>query len=76
MQAASDIGIRYLTLYSFSSENWARPRNEVDYLMGLVKRFVRKDLAELHANNVRVRISARNPGWMANLPVSSMKRRN
>jgi undecaprenyl diphosphate synthase len=62
VQAASDIGIRYLTLYSFSSENWARPRNEVDYLMGLVKRFVRKDLAELHANNVRVRIIGEKSG--------------
>jgi undecaprenyl diphosphate synthase len=56
VRAASEIGIRYLTLYSFSSENWSRPRLEVDYLMGLVKRFVRNDLAELHASNVRVRI--------------------
>jgi undecaprenyl diphosphate synthase len=56
VRAASDLGIRYLTLYSFSSENWSRPRTEVDYLMGLLKRFVRNDLAELHANNVRVRI--------------------
>jgi undecaprenyl diphosphate synthase len=56
VRAASDLGIRYLTLYSFSSENWSRPRLEVDYLMGLVKRFVRNDLAELHASNVRVRI--------------------
>lgn len=56
VRAAADLGIRYLTLYSFSSENWSRPRTEVDYLMGLVKRFVRNDLADLHANNVRVRI--------------------
>ncbi|CAM5765678.1 isoprenyl transferase [Labrys miyagiensis] len=56
VRAASDLGIRYLTLYSFSSENWSRPRTEVDYLMGLVKRFVRNDLAELHASNVRVLI--------------------
>jgi undecaprenyl diphosphate synthase len=62
VRAAADLGIRYLTLYSFSSENWSRPRTEVDYLMGLVKRFVRNDLAELHANNVRVRIIGEREG--------------
>nr|WP_307428231.1 isoprenyl transferase [Labrys monachus] len=62
VRAASDIGIRYLTVYSFSSENWSRPRTEVDYLMGLVKRFVRNDLAELHASNVRVRIIGEKDG--------------
>src|SRR3954447_25048344 len=48
VRAAGDIGIRYLTLYSFSSENWSRPRSEVDDLMGLLKRFIRNDLATLH----------------------------
>jgi len=62
VRAASDIGIRYLTVYSFSSENWSRPRSEVDYLMGLVKRFIRNDLADLHASNVRVRIIGRQDG--------------
>jgi len=62
VRAAADLGIRYLTLYSFSSENWSRPRTEVDYLMGLVKRFVRNDLAELHANNIRVRIIGEREG--------------
>ncbi len=62
VRAASDLGIRYLTLYSFSSENWSRPRTEVDYLMGLLKRFVRNDLAELHANNIRVRIIGEREG--------------
>lgn len=56
VRAAREIGIRYLTIYSFSSENWSRPAQEVSELMGLLKRFVRHDLAELHANNVRVRI--------------------
>src|SRR3712207_2378294 len=50
------LGIRYLTVYSFSAENWRRPAQEVSDLMGLLKRFVRHDLAELHANNIRVRI--------------------
>jgi undecaprenyl diphosphate synthase len=56
VKAAGELGIRYLTLYSFSSENWSRPKSEVDDLMGLLKRFVRNDLADLHASNVRVRI--------------------
>jgi undecaprenyl diphosphate synthase len=56
VRAAGDLGIRYLTVYSFSSENWRRPAQEVADLMGLLKRFVRHDLADLHANNVRVRI--------------------
>src|SRR3712207_2253651 len=50
------LGIRYLTVYSFSAENWRRPAQEVSDLMGLLKRFIRHDLAELHANNIRVRI--------------------
>ncbi len=56
VRAAMDLGIEYLTVYSFSSENWSRPPQEVAYLMGLLKRFIRNDLAELHQNGVRVRI--------------------
>lgn len=56
VRAAQDLGVRYLTVFSFSAENWARPPAEVQFLMGLLKRFVRNDLAELHANNVRVRV--------------------
>jgi undecaprenyl diphosphate synthase len=56
VRAAIELGIRYLTIYSFSSENWRRPAQEVSDLMGLLKRFVRNDLADLHAHNVRVRI--------------------
>jgi undecaprenyl diphosphate synthase len=56
VRAAGEIGIRYLTVYSFSSENWSRPKSEVDDLMGLLKRFIRNDLADLHAANVRVRV--------------------
>ena len=48
--------VRYLTIYSFSSENWRRPADEVATLMGLLKRFIRNDLADLHKNGVRVRI--------------------
>jgi undecaprenyl diphosphate synthase len=56
VRAAADIGISYLTLFSFSSENWKRPAIEVTYLMGLLRRFIRRDLAELHENNVRLRV--------------------
>ena len=56
VRAAIDLNIPYLTIYSFSSENWSRPRAEVDDLMGLMKRFIRRDLADLHRNNVRIRI--------------------
>ena len=56
VRAATDLGIPYLTIYSFSSENWARPPEEIDDLMGLIRRFIRRDLAELHQSNVRIRI--------------------
>ena len=54
VKAAIELEIPYLTIYSFSSENWARPPDEIDYLMGLMKRFIRRDLAELHEANVRI----------------------
>ncbi len=53
---ASELGIRYLTLYAFSSENWSRPPAEVSDLMGLLKLFIRRDLADLHKSNVEIRI--------------------
>jgi undecaprenyl diphosphate synthase len=56
VKAAIELEIAYLTIYSFSSENWSRPAEEIDDLMGLMKRFIRQDLAELHQNNVRIRV--------------------
>jgi undecaprenyl diphosphate synthase len=56
VRAAIELGVRYLTIYSFSSENWRRPATEVGELMGLLRLFVRNDLADLHRNNVRVRV--------------------
>jgi undecaprenyl diphosphate synthase len=56
VRSAIEFGLRYLTIYSFSSENWSRPASEVSDLMSLLKRFIRNDLAELHRQNVRVRI--------------------
>lgn len=56
VRAAGEMGIRYLTLYGFSSENWKRPAQEVSDLMSLLRLFIRKDMAELHRNGVQVRI--------------------
>jgi len=56
VRAAGELGIKILTIFSFSAENWSRPPSEVRELMSLLRRFVRNDLAELHQNNVRVRI--------------------
>lgn len=67
VRTASDLGIRYLTVYSFSAENWRRPAQEVSDLMGLLKRFVRHDLAELHASNVRVRIIGERQGLASDI---------
>lgn len=54
--SAVNLGIPYLTVFSFSSENWRRPRAEVNFIFGLLHRFVASDLATLMRNNVRVRI--------------------
>lgn len=56
VDAAVHLGVQYLTVYSFSIENWRRPASEVSDLMGLIKLFIRRDLAELHRNGVRIRI--------------------
>jgi undecaprenyl diphosphate synthase len=56
VEAAIDLGISYLTLYGFSSENWKRPAGEVHDLMGLLRHYLRAEIAELHQNGVRLRI--------------------
>ncbi len=56
IRSSIEIGIEYLTIFSFSSENWSRPKSEISDLMGLLKLFIRKDLADLHRENVRVNI--------------------
>ena len=56
VRAASELGISVLTIFSFSSENWSRPQSEIRDLLSLLRRFIRKDLADLHNSNVKVRI--------------------
>jgi len=54
--AASELAIPYLTLFGFSSENWKRPLDEVDDLMGLLRHYLRGEIAELHRNGVCLRV--------------------
>ena len=62
VRAAGDLGIKFLTIFSFSAENWSRPADEIRELMGLLRRFIRNDLAELHKSNVRVRVIGERDG--------------
>lgn len=54
--AAIELGIPYLTLFGFSSENWRRPLSEVEDLMGLLRRYLQAEIAELHKNRIRLRV--------------------
>ena len=54
--AAGELGIPYLTLFGFSSENWKRPQDEIESLMGLLRHYLRSEIAELHRHGVRLRI--------------------
>src|SRR5688500_9948485 len=56
VRAAGEMGIAYLTIFSFSAENWSRPASEIRDLMGLLRRFIRNDLAELDQSRVKVRV--------------------
>jgi undecaprenyl diphosphate synthase len=56
VRTAAEAGIDYLTLFAFSSENWNRPQQEVSDLMGLLRFFIRRDLAELHRENVCIKV--------------------
>jgi undecaprenyl diphosphate synthase len=62
VRAAGEMGIKILTIFSFSAENWSRPASEIGELMGLLRRFVRNDLADLHRNNIRVRVIGERTG--------------
>lgn len=59
LQAAHDSGVKYLTLYAFSSENWRRPKDEVSGLMQLLKEMIRKELDELNKNGIKLNVLGR-----------------
>lgn len=59
--------IDHLTIFSFSSENWSRPAAEINVLMGLLRRFIQRDLAELHQSNVRIRVIGERQGVDADI---------
>ena len=56
VEAAAEAGVEYLTMFAFSAENWMRPADEVDELMGLLKLYLRSQIADLHQNGVRLRV--------------------
>lgn len=56
VRACSDMGIKILTVYAFSTENWNRPTDEVSYLMNLLIEYMRKEINELNSNNVKVKV--------------------
>ena len=59
VRAAHELGVRYLTLYAFSTENWSRPKGEVDALMGLLEHYLAAELEELDRNGIRLRAIGR-----------------
>ena len=67
VEAALELGITHLTLFSFSSENWTRPKEEISDLFGLLRRFVRRDLADLHKHGVKIRVIGTRSGLEADL---------
>lgn len=69
VEAASDLGIRYLTMYTFSTENWNRPKEEVDALMTLMVAAIKKETPDLMKNNVRLDAI----GNLARLPEEARK---
>jgi len=69
VRACAKTGIKALTLYAFSADNWKRPENETGFLMGLLARFLRREISELDRNRVRLRTI----GNTAGLPVFARK---
>lgn len=67
VRAAGNTGVKYLTLFGFSTENWRRPSDEVDALFDLMKRFVDADLVKLDREGVNVRIAGRREGLSPDL---------
>lgn len=67
LMAAADLGVKYLTIYAFSTENWNRPMDEVRGLMTLLEQGIQRETPELHKNNVRIRHIGRMSGLSTHL---------
>ncbi|WP_026942096.1 isoprenyl transferase [Hellea balneolensis] len=67
VEDAADLGVQHLTLYSFSTENWTRPKAEIAALFNLLKKYVEDDLDTLNRNNVRIRILGSREGLKPDL---------
>ena len=59
VRAAGEFGVKYLTLYAFSVENWSRPKGEITTLMNMLERFLREELPEMQKNNIRLQAIGR-----------------
>jgi undecaprenyl diphosphate synthase len=59
VETCSRLGVRALTLYAFSTENWKRPRMEINTLMDLLREYIRRELADIHRNNIHLQILGR-----------------
>ncbi len=70
VKAAAEFGVKYLTIYAFSTENWQRPQEEVSYLMLLLKEYLAKEIDELDENGVQIIVS----GNLENVDKSTVKR--
>ena len=73
VRAAGNEGIKFLTLYAFSTENWQRSKDEVDTLMSLLRQYLKSDLKELQENNVRIKFIGENDMLDADI-VSAMRK--
>ena len=62
VRGAAELGIPVLTLFAFSTENWTRPADEVNDLMGLLRHYLRNELEELHKNGARLRVIGNRAG--------------
>lgn len=69
VSAAKEIGIQILTVYAFSTENWKRPKKEVQALMDLLAEHIQKDLDELHSNNIKINCI----GKITDLPLNTQE---
>ncbi len=67
VKAAGELGVEYLTLFGFSSENWKRPEGEIKDLMNLLRFYLRGETAELHKNGVRLRVIGDRSGFDADI---------